>query len=1070
MNSPIVRSRYFMPLAYLVAGVTWVVGSDYLLGQESDINLRAQFVASAKGVAFVVVSALLLYAVQNWPRATASPGRLPARLGGGSLRPFVIFVITALGVALAGYVLYQQQSAVVARRAAESLESTAELTARQLESWLGERRAGLEYAGRNPLLGHAIEDLRATGGAAAAEHVQRGLDVLRLSESLERVQVFTPDGEPLAHAGGPIALSERLQFWIRGATVSGRVVMSDLYVPADAVDGKPALDLVVTVEAGDDPGRIAGVLVARADPDRDMFPALTDTTGGLRSASFTLVRRQGSGVNILLPPELRAGTTPSAFEYHTVAPQSVGGQIAAGRRQVFEAEDYRGVPVLATGRAIAGSPWFLVAKVERDRVFAPLQRLARLAIFLGIAGMAFSGLLVALWWRSERLSLAAQLDAAERRTSLLKEHFALAGRFVHDIVLLLDEHDGTIVEANDRALDAYGHGREELLQRTVFDLRPRGSDEEAAARERFREIRATGGGTYVTRHWRSDGSSFPIEVSARFCSLDGRRYVQMIGRDITERIEHERKLAEVAAERDRVLERLQRQFDDMASACIVLADDFRVLQINPAHERMFGHDRHRLVGVDVRDFVRSEGFLAVIESWLAQLQGDPERVLSGVFDNTRSDGAPITCRWTATALRGPDGACVGIIGMAEDITEQVVAERALRHSEERYRTLAQISPVGIFRTDLAGMVVFVNSRCCEIVGLSYDECLGSGWIRAVHARDAAAATGALRGYVESGGVLNQAPEFRIVHPDGRTIWLLAQVAPEIDLEGRLQGHIGTITDVTALKTTQLELRRAHDHLEERVHERTLELEQAKNAAEHSDRVKTAFLSTVSHELRTPLNSILGFTDVLLQGLSGPLTEPQQKQLQIVRDSSLHLRELIEDVLDTSRIEAGQVGLEYADLDLRDLVERRVAACGPEAGRKGIELRVQAHDMLPTIHCDPKRLGQIVANLLSNALKFTDEGSVTVEMQSTADEVEIAVVDTGIGIPADAVATLFNPFTQVLRPGGRLHEGTGLGLAISRSLARALGGDLTFAGGAGCGSRFTLRLPLHPAIDAGARSG
>jgi signal transduction histidine kinase len=189
----------------------------------------------------------------------------------------------------------------------------------------------------------------------------------------------------------------------------------------------------------------------------------------------------------------------------------------------------------------------------------------------------------------------------------------------------------------------------------------------------------------------------------------------------------------------------------------------------------------------------------------------------------------------------------------------------------------------------------------------------------------------------------------------------------------------------------------------------------------------------------------------------------------VRDSSSHLRSLIEDVLDISRIEAGQIGLEYTDVDLGDLVARRVEGFGPEAARKGIELRVDAQAALPMIRSDRKRVGQIVNNLLSNAVKFTDRGSVTIAMRAANDRLEVAVTDTGVGIPAAALPLLFNPFTQVIRPGGRMHEGTGLGLAISRNLARALGGDLTVTSESGRGSCFTFWLPLvaEPRDEASA---
>ncbi len=1058
MKAPEERSRYFLPLGYLLFGVAWIVGSDYLLGVATDVPAAAYWIASSKGILFVVATAALLFIVQSPRIREMSSARLSPQSGGGVLHPYLIFAIACVGVLVSGLMLYQQQAIEVRQRADATLADTANVTARQIENWIESLQTKLDYAGRDPLLAHAILNRRTHGGDLSRPDVKGGLDVLRQSEGFERVQVFSPTGEPIEHAGRAIALSDPLSFWIRGASSTGRVVMSDVYVPIDSDDGKPVLDFVVTVMHDDQPNVIVGVLVARVDPDRRLFQMLSEAAESTRDVSLTLARRESDAVAVLLPPDLRAGG-PGKFERRLVAPGTAEQQVASGQSGVIAAPDEHGSAVLATGDAIAGTPWTLIATVPEAVVFAAHRRVGRLGLLLAVAGLIVSGWLVAVWWRNERRAVAAQLDAAERRTTLLKEHFAIAGRFVNDIVLLLDSEDGTIVEANDRALDAYGYSRAELLARTIFELRPAGSEEQLKAQERFENMRVTGGGSFVTRHWRKGGSSFPVEISARYCALDGRQYIQMVGRDITERVEGEARLAALAADRNRVLERLQRQFDQMAAACIVLSGEGDVLQINPAYETIFGHTADHVVGHNVNDFLKDEGFRAQIRRWLQQLRVDPDVTLAGDFENINAGGNAIHCRWTATALRDDGGRFAGLIGMAEDVTERVAAERALRDSEERYRTLTQISPVGIIRTDLAGLTVFVNSRGCEIIGRSALECLGLGWTRSIHADDAEGTTRAWRAYIESQGTVPYTTEFRLVRPGGRTVWVLAQCNPERDLAGVVHGHIGTMTDITALKAAHFELQHARDHLEDRVAERTIELEHAKNAAEHSDRVKSAFLSTMSHELRTPLNSILGFTDVLLQGLSGPLTEAQQRQLQIVRDSSSHLRALIEDVLDISRIEAGQIGLEFADVDLADIVARRVEAFGPEYARKGLALRIEAEGAVPRIRSDRKRAAQIVNNLLSNALKFTDQGSVTVRIRAALDQVEIHVIDTGIGIPASAVGGLFNPFTQVIRPGGRMHEGTGLGLAISRNLARALGGDITVVSEVGQGSRFEFWLPL-----------
>ena len=1056
MAAPPGRSRSLLPLGYLLVGVAWVLASTFLLGESDGATPGSRVAGALQGLALVVASAGLLWLLVARPRAPWLPTAWKRSLAGGLLRPYLVFVVTALGVLLAGAVLYQQQAEDVSRRVGDSLTNLTELTARSIDAWLDECLIDLEFAGRNPLLAHAILNRRGDDRDIRRPNMIGGLDIFRQSEGFERVQVFSPDGAPIAAAGGTITLTDPLQFWMRGALQTGRVVMSDLYVPVDAPDGRPVVDFVVAIMHDDRPNEVVGLLVARVDPDAHLFPLLQDSHPSLDSLTLDIAHRRDDAAAVLVPPGRRA---PGVHELALASPQAAAVQVVRGQAGVFQATDADGKPVLATGRAIAHTPWYLVATVSERSIFGPLQRAARIALVLAAAGILLSAWLVQGWWRSEREAMAEQVDAAERRTTLVKEHFAIAGRFVHDIVLLLDERDGRIVEANDRAFDAYGYSRDALLARTIFELRPDGSEEQRLARERFASVRITGGGTYVTRHWRKDGSSFPVEASIRPCELDGRRFVQMVGRDITERVENEERIALVSAERDRVLERMRRQFDQMATACVVLAPDGSVLQSNPAFARTFGYRAEQIVGRNVRDFVKSRDFQAQIQGWRDELRANPDAELVGVFENFDAAGQTIICRWHGTALRGDHGEFAGLIGMAEDITEQANAERALRNSEERYRTLTQISPVGIYRTDLAGLTLYVNKCCAQIVGLSALECLGLGWARAIHPDDVEPTSRAWKAYIDSRGAEPYAPEFRVVRPDGSVAWVLAQVAPERDAQGELLGHIGTITDVTPLKQAHLELRQARDHLEERVAERTIELEHAKDAAEHSDRVKTAFLSTVSHELRTPLNSILGFTDVLLQGLSGPLNDDQQRQLRIVRDSSVHLRALIEDVLDISRIEAGQIGLEYVEVDLHDIVARRVEAFGPEYQRKGLQLRVEVDGTLPLIRSDRKRTAQIVNNLLSNALKFTDRGGVTVRLTRLPDRLEMQVIDTGIGIPASAQHELFNPFTQVARPGGRMQEGTGLGLAISRNLARALGGDITLTSEVGRGSRFAFWLPL-----------
>ena len=273
-----------------------------------------------------------------------------------------------------------------------------------------------------------------------------------------------------------------------------------------------------------------------------------------------------------------------------------------------------------------------------------------------------------------------------------------------------------------------------------------------------------------------------------------------------------------------------------------------------------------------------------------------------------------------------------------------------------------------------------------------------------------------------------------------------------------------LTDITERKKSEQLLRDAKDILEHEVAERTEELRAALVRAEAADRIKSAFLATMSHELRTPLNSIIGFTGIVLQGLAGPLTPEQSKQLGMVRGSARHLLELINDVLDISKIEAGQLEMRPAPFSLPELIERAVGTVRPLADKKGLTLTAVVPPELGEIVSDRRRVEQILLNLLNNAIKFTDRGGVTLTVTLSGEPqaaVRLCVADTGIGIKAPDLATLFQPFRQIDTGLARLHEGTGLGLAICRRLATLLGGEITAASEWGRGSEFTVILPLRP---------
>ena len=291
--------------------------------------------------------------------------------------------------------------------------------------------------------------------------------------------------------------------------------------------------------------------------------------------------------------------------------------------------------------------------------------------------------------------------------------------------------------------------------------------------------------------------------------------------------------------------------------------------------------------------------------------------------------------------------------------------------------------------------------------------------------------------------------------------LAAQAAIAIQngqLHDQLQDYAKDLEFRVQERTNELEKRISQvENLNEALTLLTEDLSEAVTKAESADQLKSAFLATMSHELRTPLNSIIGFTGILLQKLVGDLNPEQEKQMKMVQGSAYHLLDLINDVLDISKIEAGQIDIHPTDFNFHVAVQNTIDKITPLATKKGLSLLVELPEEQILLHADQRRVEQVLINLLNNAVKFTDKGSVTLTGEMDEKNLHVHIIDTGIGISKEDQETLFMPFHQIDTGIARRYEGTGLGLSICKKLVNLMGGNIGVRSEQGKGSDFYFSL-------------
>ncbi len=628
--------------------------------------------------------------------------------------------------------------------------------------------------------------------------------------------------------------------------------------------------------------------------------------------------------------------------------------------------------------------------------------------------------------------LARPLDGYARFMNLSADMFCIAG------------FDRFFKSVNPSWEEALGFTSQELMAKPYTEfIHP--DDREDTVAEASR-IQAPGPTciAFENRYICKDGSYRWLSWNA--VSVPDQKLTYAVARDITRRRQVEEALRKSE-------EHLRLLVDGVRDYAIFMLDPSgQVASWNQGAERIKGYKANEIIGRHFSCFYPPE-----------ELQnGKPERELQKAIAEghyaeegwrIRKDGSRFWAHVEITALRDNTGKLRGFSKVTRDVTEQRRAEELLRESEQRLTLASTSGEVGVWDLDLIADQAWRSLQHDRIFGY---ESLLPNWGAAVFSdhvfpEDRELVQRRLEEAFQNGHLEF---ECRIIRADQAMRWISEKGEVVRNEQGQPIRMMGVVTDVTERKRAEEEKRKFMDRLAAS----NQELELRNREVERVTKLKSKFLASMSHELRTPLNAIVGFSDLLAEGTPGDLNDKQKRFVNHIKQGSAHLLQLINDILDLSKIEAGQLDLRCEDFQIKTALPEVLSTIRPLAVAKNIQIE-QKMESDQHVYADRVRFKQILYNLLSNAVKFTPKaGRIDIDCHGDGNSVCISVTDTGVGIRAEDQAVIFEEFRQVEGPAGTTQEGTGLGLAITKRLVEQQGGGISLESEFGKGSRFTFTLP------------
>ncbi|MEW5842092.1 MAG: PAS domain S-box protein [Bacteroidota bacterium] len=918
----------------------------------------------------------------------------------------ILIGIISVLLSLGGYLYYLSEEKSIRQFRYDEIKAIAELKVEQITEWYKQRLGDAKVFYGSPLFANEVNIWLQKKQSLIVHQLKERLSLSKKDYGYEDIFLISPEGKILLNLNpsdgfiDPVTIS-----FIHKASKERKVIFSDFYFCP--THEKIHYDIFVPIV--DDKNVLLSVLILRVDPFQYLYPLIQTWPTSSKTSETFIVRKEGDSVLIL--NELRhIKKAALTLRFPLSQKTLLVVQAVLGHKGIMEGRDYLGKQVLAYMQPIPGTPWFMVSKVGTAEIFSELKYRAIFISCFTIVLILLSSAGIAYIFYARQRNIYRELFFKEKKLRELNEEYKSILYSIGDGVITTDTN-GNVEKMNSIAEALTGWEKTEAEGKPLIDIFNIVNEESRYKVENPVDIVLKKGVIVgLANHTlliSKDGREIPIADSgAPINDEDGNTIgVVLVFHDLS----LERKAQRELADSEKKF-RLTFELGSVGSTLTALDGSF--IAVNDAYAKMLGYSKDELVSISYIKITHPDDIELSKEIVRSILAGEKE---SCSFEKRyiRKDGRIIWVDINVMLLKDSDGKPVHFITNVIDITERILAAKALKENHERLLKAEHIASMGFLDWDLKTNNIVLSEEICSLYGLNPQKTFTTPELvaKVVHPDDVE--------YVQKNLELairrekDYAIDHRIVLPDGKIIWVHSQAELIRDNNGIPTSLLGTSIDITWRK-----------QIEE-------DLITAKEKAEQSDKLKSEFLAQMSHEIRTPLHIILGNVIFLEEDMERDITLEVQECFDSIDYAARRIIRTVNMILDMSELQVGSYNFKSAIIDLHSQVLKKlISEFRLIANNKGIELNYISSVAVPKVNADEYSIIQIFINLIDNAIKYTKEGKVEILLtRNNEGNIIVEIKDTGIGISKEFIPHLFEPFVQEEQGYTRSYEGNGLGLAL-----------------------------------------